>query len=135
MADKSLPSRRAKPKAHGHRLLVVEDDSEMRSLLVEALSGEGRVVRAAADGGQALQLLEKEPPFEVVISDIKMPAIDGHGVLRKVVQDYPKTKVILITAFGELEEYLGVMNRGAFEYLNKPFKMMDLCRIVNRALI
>jgi len=133
-----IETARRKSEASGftavHRLLVVEDDAEMRSLLVEALASEGRKVYDVADGEQAIHRLRTEASFDVVVSDIKMPNRDGHAVLQEVVENHPRTKVVLITAFGEVDEYLDAMNRGAFEYLVKPLKMVDLTRVVNRAL-
>ena len=117
-----------------HRLLVVEDDAGMRQLLVKALSADTREIVDAADGAEAIGFLRERPPFDIVISDVKMPNADGHAVLQEIVQHHTNTKVILITAFGDVDEYLDSMDRGAFEYLTKPLKMLDLTRVVNRAL-
>jgi len=116
------------------RILVVEDDSEMRALLVKALSTRQREVTPAPDGAQAIEELGKDGTFDLIISDIRMPNRGGHAVLSEVRQKYPSTKVILITAFGEIEEYLDAMDRGAYEYINKPLKLAELMRVVDRAL-
>lgn len=117
-----------------HRLLVVEDDAEMRRLLVKALGAKEREVVDAADGEEAIRLLDAGEPFDLVVSDIRMPNCDGNDVLREIVQRHPGVKVVLITAFGDFEEYMESMERGAFEYLTKPLKLVDLARAVNRAL-
>jgi DNA-binding NtrC family response regulator len=117
-----------------HRILVVEDDPEMRALLVQALGAAKRVINEAADGGDAIERLNGDLPYDLVVSDVKMPNRDGHAVLREVVSNHAETKVVLITAFGDVEEYLETMDGGAFEYLTKPLKMVDLVRVVDRAL-
>ena len=120
--------------AYMHRVLVVDDDVEMRRLLVKALQSDRREITDAADGEEAIRHLRQNEPFDVIVSDVKMPNADGNAVLNEVVANHPESKVVLITAFGEVEDYLEAMDNGAFEYLTKPLKMVDLTRVVNRAL-
>lgn len=122
------------PSGKCQRILVVDDDPEMRALLVKALSGEKRDVCEACDGEAAISRLHAEADFNLIVSDVRMPRRDGHAVLSEVRAHHPQTKIILITAFGEIEEYLGAMDNGAFEYINKPLKMVELMSAVNRAL-
>jgi DNA-binding NtrC family response regulator len=115
-------------------VLVVEDDVEMRRLLVKALRSDQREITDAADGEEAIRHIRENDSFDVIVSDVKMPNADGNAVLKEAVANHPRSKVVLITAFGEVEDYLEAMDNGAFEYLVKPLKMADLTRVVNRAL-
>lgn len=115
-------------------ILVVEDDSSMRELLSRILEKNNYRVMEAEDGEQALVVLQQNPEISLVITDIRIPKRDGMNLLSVVVQSYPGVKVILITAFGEVDQYLEAMNVGAFEYLNKPFRNQQLLDLVKRAL-
>jgi two-component system response regulator (stage 0 sporulation protein F) len=119
---------------HPPLILVVEDDSSMRDLLKRILGKNDYRVIEAEDGEQALSLLKENPEICLIISDIRIPKRDGMNLLGEVVRSYPGIKVILITAFGEVEQYLEAMNVGAFEYLNKPFRNQQLLDLVKRAL-
>jgi len=114
-------------------ILVVEDDPPMRDLLRKILEKHHYEVVEANDGEQALATLKSTPDIALIITDIKMPRKNGMILLDEVGKSYPKVKVILITAFGEVEQYLEAMNAGAFEYLNKPFKNQQLLDLVKRA--
>ena len=115
-------------------ILVVEDDPHMRHLLKIILEKNLYKVIEANDGDEALACLKKSPDIALIVTDIKMPQRDGMELLKATVEKYPDVKVILITAFGEMERYLDAMNMGAFEYLNKPFKNQQLLDMVKQAL-
>jgi len=115
-------------------ILVVEDDPHMRHLLKIILEKNLYKVIEANDGDEALACLKKSPDIALIVTDIKMPQRDGMELLKATVEKYPDVKVILITAFGEMEQYLDAMNMGAFEYLNKPFKNQQLLDMVKQAL-
>ena len=115
-------------------ILIVEDDSPMRGLLRKVLEKNSYTVIEAEDGEQALSLLKENPDISLVITDIKMPKKDGMTLLEEAASSFPQVKIIMITAFGEVEQYLEAMNIGAFEYLNKPFRNQELLDVVSRAL-
>jgi len=115
-------------------ILVVEDDAPMRGLLKKVLEKNDYQVLEAEEGGQALKFLQENPALSLVITDIKMPEMNGMSLLEEIVKSYPHLKVILITAFGEVDQYLEAMNVGAFEYLNKPFRNQQLLDVVKRAI-
>ncbi len=121
-------------KVKSKTILVVEDDTMMRELLRKVLEKDNYRVIEATDGKEALARLKKHRTVSLLISDIKMPKKNGMSLLEEVVNSFPHIKVILITAFGEVEQYLNAMNIGAFEYLNKPFKNQELLDVVKRAL-
>jgi len=115
-------------------ILVVEDDPSMRDLLKKVLEKNDYQVDLADDGIRAMERLRENSDISLVISDIRMPNKDGMALLEEAGSSFPWVKVILITAFGEVEQYLDAMNTGAFEYLNKPFRNQELLDLVSRAL-
>ena len=117
----------------GDRILVVEDEQHMREILVMLLESEGFQVVGAEDGVRGVDLLGKEI-FSLVITDIKMPGVDGFGVLKKALEVSPETVVIMMTAFGTMESALEAMKMGAYDYVHKPFKIDEIRLIVKKAL-
>ncbi|MFV1958410.1 MAG: response regulator, partial [Planctomycetota bacterium] len=115
------------------RILVVDDEAEMREFLQEILAERGYVVAAAAGAEEALGALA-EREFHLVVSDIRMPGMDGVTLLERVKAQTGFTPfVILITAFGDVEDTVRLIDRGAYDYLIKPFKMDQLLVAVKRA--
>ncbi len=115
------------------QILIVEDEKHMREILKMLLEGEGYSVFTAEDGGRGRDLLEKEI-FDLVITDIKMPDLDGYGILKKALQVSPETPVIMITAFGTVENAIEAMKLGAYDYIHKPFKIDEIRLIIKKAL-
>lgn len=114
-------------------VLVVEDDQDMRDFIREILSEQGYVVTTAANGQEALDRLE-ERAFPVIVSDLKMPVMDGITLLDKIsTREVIKPFVILITAFGDIDDAISLINRGAYDYIIKPFKMEQLLISVRKA--
>ena len=117
-----------------NRLLVVDDEDLLRNSLLKLLTMEGYSVLSASDGNEALGLI-KENKFQLVITDLKMPGMSGMELIEEVRKLSPDTKVIILTAHGEWNTYLEAMEKGAFEYLNKPINKDDLFAAVKRALL
>lgn len=115
------------------RLLVVDDDAEMRALLADVLSGEGYAVAEAANGAEALIRLRAEP-FAAIVLDKNMPGLSGLDILPGMRTICPDMPVILITAFGDVASYVDAMEKGAFAYVFKPFRMEELLKTLERAL-
>ena len=115
-------------------ILVDEDDGDMRDFIQEILLEEGYAVTTAANGREALDRLD-ETAFPIVVSDLKMPVMDGITLLNKInARDVLKPFVILITAFGDIEDALQLINRGAYDYIIKPFKIEQLLIAVKKAV-
>ena len=106
-------------------ILIVEDEDTQRSLLGGLLRKEGYTVSEAADGESAITLFQKEI-FEIVLLDYKLPDTDGLTLLRKIKEVNPATEVVMITAFGSIENAVGALKAGASEYLTKPIDLDDL---------
>ncbi len=115
------------------KILVVDDEEGARELFYTILSGEGYKVTLANDGEAALNLL-KGDPYDLVITDIKMPVMDGLQLLQEIRKTGSKTDVIMVTAYGEVETYLKAMSLGAAEYINKPIRIKELKRIVHKVV-
>jgi len=120
-------------KDYKGRILVVEDERSMREVLRILLEEEMYEVTSAADGEAGIELIKKDI-FDLVITDIKMPRADGFEVLKKVKEISPDTIVIMITAFGTTESGIEAMKLGAYDYINKPFKIDEIRLVVKKAL-
>jgi len=113
-------------------LLVAEDDAEMLALLQEYLQAEGYAVTAVSSGGEAVARLRAES-FDVVVTDLCMPDMDGMEVLRACREIQPDARVILVTAFGSIETAIRAIREGAFDYATKPFRLEEIGLLVARA--
>jgi two-component system, NtrC family, response regulator PilR len=115
------------------RILVVDDEASMRDLLRILLEKEGHKVLTAGDGASALQLaIERET--DLVISDIRMPALDGVGLLAGLREHGLETPVIMMTAYASSDSAIQAMKQGAFDYITKPFKVDEIKLVIRRAL-
>jgi DNA-binding NtrC family response regulator len=115
------------------KILVVDDEEGARDLFNTILTDEGYDVSLANGGEEALGLF-KSNPFDLVITDIKMPVMDGLQLLQEIRKMGSKTDVIMVTAYGEVESYLKAMSLGAAEYINKPIRIKELKQIVHKVL-
>lgn len=115
------------------KILVVDDDQGMREFLEIMLGREGYQVSTASDAGKALSRCRKEA-FDLIITDLKMPKMDGIHFLKEVKELSPETMVILITAYASGETAVTAMKEGAYDYIEKDFAIEDLNRIVRNAL-
>ena len=114
-------------------ILVVDDEENAREGLSKILSKEGHNVETASNGREAIESIRKTS-FDLVITDMRMPQMDGFEVLREIKRLDQNIGVIMITAFGEVESYLEAMNLGAFEYINKPVRVNELKRVIAKVL-
>ena len=114
-------------------ILVVDDDQGMREFLEIMLTREGYRVSTASDAAKALTRCRKDK-FDLIITDLKMPKMDGIAFLREVRDIAPETMVILITAYASGETAVTAMKEGAYDYIEKDFEIDDLKKIVRNAL-
>ena len=115
------------------KILVVDDEQSLRDFLAIMLKKEGHDVVTAENGKHALKAVQAEI-FDLVISDVKMPGVDGIGVLKTVKEVSPETVVIMITAYATAETAVEAMKLGASDYIIKPFKVDELKLIINNSL-
>lgn len=116
-----------------HKILVVDDERDMRWLLMRVLRDQGFEAVAAEDGQAALEQISREPP-DVVLLDLKMPGLNGIQVLEQVKGMAPQMPVVIVTAYGDLPSAVQAMRLGAYDYLTKPFDHDEILFTVTRAL-
>jgi putative two-component system response regulator len=117
----------------GTRCLVVDDEPRLRRVLVRLLEGEGFSCREAGSGTEAVELMQQDP-VPLVISDLRMPNMDGVTLLREIVARWPDTAVIVVTAVAEVESAVACLQLGALDYVAKPFHLDEVRARVLQAL-
>ncbi len=114
-----------------HKILLVEDDPDLREALVDTLDLAGVDVDCAPDGESAIVQLKKNN-FDLVVTDVNMPGIDGHELLSYIKKNHLGLPVILMTAFGQVDKAVAAMRHGAVDYLMKPFEPEVLIKAVKK---
>ena len=115
------------------RVLIVDDEPNARAALAELLREEGYTVETAADGFKALPKIEELAP-DVIVTDLKMPGLDGLGLMKKSLAEDAERAVIVMTAFGAVDTAVSAMRQGAFDYLTKPINFEELSVVIERAI-
>src|SRR3954462_13356111 len=115
------------------QVLIVDDEPNLRKILAAQLSRDGYDVLLAEDGEQGLALL-REHHIDLVVTDLKMPKIDGMGLLRQALAEHPELLIVMITAHGTVDTAVEALKLGAFDYLTKPFDKDEVRQIVAKAL-
>jgi len=114
-------------------ILVIDDDLRMRELIRDTLAEIKLEPQLCGDSRESLRLLESDP-FDLVITDLKMPHIDGIGVLERAKQLNPEILVVLVTGYGTIESAIEAMQKNAYDYIQKPFEPDDFLMVIRRAL-
>ena len=115
---------------------MADDDPQMRAVLRCLLSRDGHAVMEAEDGQSAIDALSgraSKAPFDLVITDLRMPRADGFEVLARVRERQPRTPVVILTAQGSIGDCVAAMRAGAFNFLTKPFHHTELAAVVRQA--
>ena len=120
-----------KPVPHGRHILIVDDEPLVRRSLSEFLTLQGYSVSSAANGKEALGLLATYTA-DIVITDIRMPELDGLQLLKHIKQDYPHTPVILMTGYGSIESAVAAIKEGAYDYVTKPIVDSEIKIVIER---
>jgi DNA-binding NtrC family response regulator len=131
--EKMPPLGKAGGGAGRATILVVEDDAAMRSMLREALEEDGYAVETASGGRGGVERV-RQGGVDLVVSDVKMPDLDGLDMLREIKAVSPSPHVITITAFGSIDTAIRAVKLGAFDYITKPFDIDQLILSVQKAL-
>ena len=121
------------PQPNAVKCLVVDDEPRLRRVLVRLLEGEGFTCTEAGSGTEALEMLQQEP-VPLVISDLRMPQMDGVTLLREIVARWPDTAVVVVTAVAEVESAVACLQLGALDYVAKPFHLDEVRARVMQAL-
>jgi DNA-binding NtrC family response regulator len=115
------------------RILVVDDDHELRVNISEILENAGHVTAQAANGNEAIDMITEED-FSLVLLDMIMPGMNGLDTLIAIKRLKPQSKIIMITAFATIQSAVTAMQKGASDFITKPFKIDELTMVVGRAL-
>src|SRR5881409_3219869 len=121
------------PQPNAQKCLVVDDEPRLRRVLVRLLEGEGFTCVEAGSGTEALEMMQHDP-VPLVISDLRMPQMDGVTLLREIVARWPDTAVIVVTAVAEVESAVACLQQGALDYVAKPFHLDEVRARVMQAL-
>jgi DNA-binding NtrC family response regulator len=116
------------------RIVVAEDDETMRELIVTVLAELDADILAADSSQHALDLIEADPGFAVVVTDLRMPFVDGLDILNFARRANPRTQVVVVTGHGTVESAVEALKSGAFDYIRKPFDNAELLHTVGQAL-
>ena len=116
-----------------YRILIVDDEDNVRRMLTTAFSLQGHETHCASNGEEALQRFADAPP-DVVLMDIRMPEMNGIDALKVMRTQQPRIPVILMTAYAEVETAVEALRSGAFDYVIKPFDLDELNLLIQRAL-
>jgi DNA-binding NtrC family response regulator len=117
----------------GERILVVDDEEINREFMLEVLSGQGYETKTAPDGFAALELSRHEF-FHIVLSDLKMPEMNGVDLLRQLKEISPSTVGIIFTGYATIETAVAAIKAGAYDYITKPFRVEEIEVVLQRAL-
>ncbi len=116
------------------KILVIDDEQVIAKSCERSLTEEGYDVRIALNGNDAMKMIDSEP-FDLIITDMKMPGINGMDILEYTKENYPETLVILITGYSTVEDAVRSIKKGAFDYIPKPFNPDELVSVVREASI
>ena len=120
------------PTSSTQHLLFVDDEDDLRALMVERLGAEGFEVVGAGSGEEALELLDRFA-FDVVVTDLRLPGIDGAQVIDAARERYPGIVAIVITGYGTVRDAVDAIKRGATDFLTKPFQFDELLHVLGKA--
>ena len=115
------------------KVLIVDDDAELRSTLSEILKGAGYHIDEASSGKEAIEKIVSKD-FDIALLDLMMPKMNGIETLTELKKITPKTKVIMITAFATVENAVDAIKKGASDYISKPFRIDDLLTTIRRVI-
>lgn len=116
-----------------HSILVVDDEIRLADVLAAALDDLGYRATAVENAREALSSLEQER-FDLVLTDLRLPGMDGRALLQEVRKRWPEVPVVVITAFATVRDAVELVKEGAFDYIAKPFEMEDVAAVIRRAL-
>ncbi|MEM8703971.1 MAG: response regulator [Pseudomonadota bacterium] len=117
------------------RILLTEDDDAVRSFVKRALELDGHTVSVAEDGGEAVEVLTCEQGgFDLLVSDIKMPVMDGIALALHTARDYPEIPILLMTGFADQRERANGLDALVHDVITKPFSLADIRKAVRDAI-
>ncbi len=128
-----MPKESRAKKSAGARILIVDDEEDLRTLLGHVLSNAGYEIREVSDGKQAIAALQ-EHKYDLALLDIQMPTVNGIQVLKFINDHCPHTKAIMLTGYADLKHAMEAKEFGAKEFIGKPYKLEDILATIERLL-
>src|SRR6185436_7114110 len=114
-------------------LLIIEDEAPLRTAIAEQLADRGYKVEQAESGEVALTKLA-DFAFDIIITDLRLPGVDGSAVVEAAVERYPHIIAIVVTGYGTVKDAVEAIKRGAYDFVNKPFQIDELLHVLDSAL-
>lgn len=121
------------PDGAGKFVLIVDDESEARDILCKILTPLGFEVATVDCGKECIKILQRRP-VDLVLLDLRMPEMEGMDVLKVVMESWPRTRVVIISAYGDWPTYFDALKLGAVDLLQKPYSREELLRVIDVAL-
>jgi len=115
-----------------NRVLIVDDEKNMRHMLQTMLTKQGYEVAGAANGAEGLEAMASAH-YDFILCDIRMPEMDGMAFLEKAIQSFPEKTYIMMSAYGTVETALEAIKKGAYDYISKPFKTDEVLLTLKKA--
>ena len=115
------------------RILVVDDEDDLRTLLSHVLTSRGYIITSASDGEEAISIL-KMNTFDLALLDIQMPNMNGIQVLKYINENCPTTSAIMLTGYADLKHAMEAKEYGAKDFIGKPYKLEDILNTIERVL-
>ena len=115
------------------KILVVDDEDYMREIIRRALEDAAYQVEEAADGDTAVRMI-RQYPYDVIITDLRLPGVPGERILQEALSIFPETIVIIMTGFGNIQTAVEAIRMGAYDYLPKPFQLDEMVMRVEKGL-
>ncbi|MEM8794537.1 MAG: response regulator [Pseudomonadota bacterium] len=116
------------------KILIAEDDESVRAFVSRALMIDGHTVTTAEDGSEALDVLSEDSDFDLLLSDIKMPVMDGIALALNVARDHPDVPILLMTGYADQRERADGLEQIVVDVVQKPFSLADIRAAVNAAI-
>jgi len=117
------------------RILLTEDDEAVRSFVKRALELDGHTVEAAEDGGEAVEILNREKGgYDLLLTDIKMPVMDGIALALQAARDFPQMPILMMTGFADQRERANGLDSLVHDVITKPFSLADIRKVVRQAI-
>jgi two-component system cell cycle response regulator CpdR len=116
------------------RVLIVDDEEPMRMLVARAIAMDGHDIATAEDGAEALEILSEQGAFDLLLTDIQMPVMDGIALALAAARDFPDLTILLMTGFADQRERASGLNAIAHDVITKPFTVADIRTAVADAL-
>src|ERR1700744_45474 len=117
------------------RVLIVDDEEPMRLLVGRAIAMDGHEIATASDGAEALEILDRaDSPFDLVLTDIQMPVMDGIALALSAARDFPRVTILLMTGYADQRERASNLNALVHDVVTKPFSVADIRTAVADAL-